>query len=375
VSDAASTDQLDSSPLQPAQSLRDLRAARYEAHYRKSCEEEHGIIKLGPEEFHPADILDALAKDAARRGRDEAQENLRTDAEEIACEQFPSPFAAPFHAFMYGSSDPLERLLRLRDSWEGLIHLLSALALSEFASVGVPINGFNIRNSEANSFAACKSKDLRTDSLALRIGLIEGVLLRATELSITLEVSKIVPREVVSEVRRLNAIRNGFSHTGTKSEQQAQVIIDEAHPLLRELLVDLSELAKVELFRLRQIKPGSPPIAEVERLMGHAQSRRLRQLDLDPASGPVALAAAPIEGLDRVLARLGPKVIDLCPYFYALNDSTGQRTRVAFFKFKKDSKWTMEVVAESELLERDQALHEAQMARFYALLGGGQSDN
>jgi hypothetical protein len=368
-------DELDPAALQPAQSLREAREGRYENHYRKWCEESYGIVELGPERFHPADILDALAVDAARRGRDEAKEALRTDVEEAACEQFPSAIAVPFHAFLYGSLDPRERLLRLRDSWEGLIHLLSAMALSECTSVGVAINGFRIRSSEANAFTACRARDLRTDSLALRIGLIEGVLNRCGELGITVELAKTVPIEEVSEIRRLNSIRNGFSHEGTKSEDQAKVIIEEAYPLLREVLVDLAPLGNVELFRLRQVKPGSPPTAEVERLNGHAQSRRVRPLPLDSASGAVALAAAPVDDLDRVLAKVGPRVIDLCPFFYALNDGTGHHTRVAFFKFKKDGKWTMEVVGESEPIERDEAPHEALMSRFYSLLSGGNDEH
>ena len=375
MSASGSQDDLDPSPLQPAQTLRVGREARYESHYRKWCEDSYGIIEIGSEQFHPADILDALAVDAARRGRNEAKETLRADTEEAACEQFPSPIAVPFHAFLYGSSNPLERLLRLRDTWEGLIHLLSALALSECASLAVPINGFKIRSSEANGFVACKSKDIRTDGLALRIGLIEGIFLRCSELGIALQVSRVLPLELVAEIRRLNTIRNGFSHALTKSEDQAQAIIDEAHPLLREVLVDLSALGDVELLRLRQIKPGSPSIAEVERMNGHAQSRRIRQLPLEPAFSPIALASAPIDGLDRVLAKIGPKLIDLSPFFYALNDSTGHRTRVAYFKSKKDGNWNMEVVGESEPVDRQEAPHEAQMARFYSLLGGGANEH
>jgi len=373
VSGIASGDRLEPEALEPAKSLVDWRKEQDEARYRQSCEDAYGMVELGSEIIHPADILDALRADAARRGRDDASTSFRTELEEKVCERFPSPIAVPFNAFLHGSLDPLKRLLHLRDSWEGLIHLLSALALSECASTGSPINGFKVRTSEASAAVPCKLKDLRTDSLALRIGLMEAVLVRCSELSIELELSKLIPAGLLSEIRRLNTIRNGFSHEGAKSESQATLLIEEAYPLFREVLVDLSELGEIELFRLRQIKPGTPPVAEVELLTGHAQSKRVRPLSLEGATGAIALGAAPVDGIDRVLAKLGPKIIDLSPYFYAFDDSTGHRTRVAFFKSKKDGKWNLEVVGESVAVIRDEGPHEAQMARFYELLDGGEN--
>jgi hypothetical protein len=368
MSDLAARSFPEPEPSAPEESFAQWRRAQEEVRYRRWCEEVYGMVQIGPETIHPAEVLGALRADADRRGRDEARASFRTDLEATVCEDFPSPVAIPYNAFLYGSLDPLKRLLYLRDSWEGLIHLLSALALSKCAALAVPLHGFNVRTSDVQNPTPCKAKDLRTDSLALRIGLFEGALNRCRELGIELEITRYVPDGLVTEIRRLNTIRNGFSHESAKSDSQAQLLIDEAYPLLREVFVDLADLAEIELFRLRSIKAGAPPAAEVERLVGHAQSKRVRSLPLNDNFASVALAATPVDTFDRVLAKIGPKLVDLCPYFCAVDDDTGHRTRVIFFKSNRNGEWHMEVVGESVPVHRPEGPHEAEMARFYALL-------
>ena len=368
MSDSTRLNSAETAPLSPAQRLVDWRHDRDEQRYRQWCEDTYGMVELGPEIIHPAEVLDACRADAARRGRDEAWAEYRTEIEETVCAQFPSPVAVPFNAFLHGSLDPLKRMLHLRDSWEALIHLLSALTLSECASIGAALGGFDVRHSETNTPKPCKREDLRTSSLALRIGLIEGVTLRARDLSLDLVMTRIIPDGVVSEIRRLNAVRNEFSHEAVKSETQAAEIIEEAYPLFREILVDLAELTQVELFRLRHLKPGSPPRAEVERLQGWAEGRRVKEISLDSPSSAVAMAASQVGNYDRVLASLNGRLIDLSPFFYAFHDATGRRSRVGFFKCNMEGKWCLEVVGDSESVRDEDSAHKAQMERFYTLL-------
>lgn len=326
------------------------------------------MVELGPEVIHPTEVLDACRADAARRGRDEAWEASRAEIEDIVCERFPSPVAVPFNAFLHGELDPLKRMLHLRDSWEALIHLLSALALSECASTGIRLGGFDVRNSEANTPKPCNKRDLRTDSLAMRIGLIEGVLVRASSVNLELATARVIPEGVISEIRRLNAVRNGFSHEALKSDTQATEIIEDAYPMYREILVDLADLAQVEFFRLRNLKPGSPPRAEVEQLKGWAQGKRVKEISLDGTATALAMSASAVGRYDRVLALLDGRLLDLSPFFYAFHDVTGHRSRVGFFKFNKDGKWWLEVVGDSESVSDEDSAHVALMERFYTLL-------
>jgi hypothetical protein len=364
-----SFDMPETESLDPAQHLVQRRRDRDEDDYRAWCEVSYGLVELGPETFHPADVFEKLAPDAARRGRDDAASQARADLEQTVCEQFPAPIAVPFHGFLEGPRSPLTRLHRLRDTWESLVRLLAAVALSEAVAIVPSMAPIALREGKEQGFRECRRRDLHSDKLAIRIGLIEGVLYRADKLSIQLGLASLLPVDVLAEIRRLNAVRNEFSHASTKSDKQATDIIDEVYPALREILLDLREMQAIELFRIKRIVPGDPsPKAEVELLVGHAQSQRIREVDLDTAAASIALSASAVDGMDRVLARLGSRTLDLSPFIYAADDDTGFRTRIFVFKRRKDEEWLMECVGDSTDKSLLAGPHETLLGRFDSLL-------
>lgn len=193
--------------------------------------------------------------------------------------------------------------------------------------------------------------------------------MRAEELDVSLNIAKALPVDVVGEIRRLNSIRNGFSHEATKSDKQAGDLITEAYPSVLELLLDLRDLQDVLLFRVRSVTPTAPePMAEVERFFGHSQSQRITELPLSTSNLPIVLGASRVGNLDRVLARVGPTVIDLSPFVYAVDDKTGHHTRLLEFKMKKESKWHLECVGDSITDPIDSAPHEVLLSRYHGLL-------
>ena len=276
MTDLPSGDQLEAERLDPDQRLTERRRSRDDEDYRTWCENLYGMIEIGQEIFHPADVLERMAPDAARRGRDECSAITRTDLEQAVCEQFPAPIAVPFHSFLEGHHLSLNRLYRLRDTWESLIRLLAALALSEAAAISTSLRPLSLRDGMSQAWRKCRRRDMLSDKLTVRICLIEGVLHRAYELGINLQVASLLPLDVLGEIRRLNVMRNCFSHEPAKSEVQAKAIIDEAYPVFRETLLDLRDMRNIDLIRIHDIQAGGK--AHVERLNGHAQSRRISEL-------------------------------------------------------------------------------------------------
>ena len=366
VTDSPSRNQQEVERLDPDQNLIERRRIRDEEDYRGWCENSYGMVNLGQEVFHPADVLDKLAPDAARRGRDDASGRVRTDLEQTVCEQFPAPIAVPFHGFLEGPRKPLTRLHRLRDTWESLVHLLAAIALSEAAGNAASLAPLVLRDGKDQGWRECKRRDLFSNKLSVRIGLIEGVLHRSQESGVNLQVASLLPMDVLGEVRRLNALRNEFSHESTKSDAQARELVEEAYPVFLEVLLDLRDMQSVELIRLQSFQAGGH--AEIERLIGHAQSRRIAECVLDDEAASVAISAASVDGMDRVLARVGLLTLDLSPFLYAADDETGHRTRVLDFRCRKAREWHFECVADSTIRTSPEAPHAALLTRVENLL-------
>ena len=367
MTDSSSRDQLEAERLNPDQRLTERRKSRDAAGYRDWCESSYGIVEVGQEQFHPADVLERMAPDAARRGRDDWSEMVRKDLEQTVCEQFPAPIAVPFHGFLEGSRSSLMRLHRLRDTWESLIRLLAAIALSEAAVSTTSLAPLVLRDGKDQPWRECKRRDLLSDKLTVRIGLVEGVLHRAHELGVDLQVASLLPIDVLGEVRRLNVVRNSFSHASTKSDVQAEAIIKEAYPVFREVLFDLHDMQSIDLIRIHSIQAGGK--ASVEQLKGHAQSRRISEFALDADAAVLVMSAKPVVGMDRVFACVGGLTLDLSPFSYAADDDSGHRTSMWDFKSKKDNEWHLECVADSTTKTSPAASHEAVLVRFESLLG------
>jgi hypothetical protein len=192
-------------------------------------------------------------------------------------------------------------------------------------------------------------------------------------MNISLEISKLLTLELLSEVRRLNGVRNGFSHQSAISEKQAKAITEEAFPVLLEILLDLRDLEKVELLRIGHIEPGTPPEAEIEVLLGHAQSRRVEMISMEGEAETRALAASRVAGRDRVLARIGSRTVDLCPFIYAEDDESGHRTRITVFKQRSAGKWYMEYMGDSVLVNDPEDPHINMLSNFEVLVNDGGS--
>ena len=366
MTDSSLRDQLEAERLDPDQRLTERRKSRDAADYRDWCESLYGMVEVGEEQFHPADVLERMAPAAARRGRDDWSEMRRKELEQDVCEQFPAPIAVPFHGFLEGPRSSLTRLHRLRDTWESLIRLLAALALSEATESATSLAPLVLRDGKDQGWRECKRRDLLSDKLTVRIGLIEGVLHRAHELGVDLRVASLLPIDVLGEVRRLNVVRNCFSHASTKSDVQAKAIIEETYPIFREVLLDLQAMQSIDLIRIHRIQAGCK--AEIERLSGHAQSRGISELALDAEAAVLVMSATSVDGMDRVFARLGGLTLDLSPFLCAADDDSGHRTSVWIFKYKKGNGWRMECVADSTTKTSPAAPHEALLVRFESLL-------
>jgi len=368
-------DSFEQESLDPAEGITRRRKTRDEEDYRERCIDEFDMVILGEEKIHPADVLDNCAPEVAKRARADAFEQARSATEEIVCDQFPATIAIPFHRFLEGNPQPMRRLHHMRDTWEALIRFLSAVALSQAAKLDSIQTPLLLRQSESENSRECKMNDLYSDRLAIRIGIVEGLVKLAASNEKLPYFFSLIPEDIPSEMRRLNVVRNGFSHESAKSDVQAEKIIEEAYPVLREVLVDLREVRNIELFRVERIRPGSNGgSAEVEKFYGHAQSQRFTNWELDLAGCNTLTFAGDVDGLHRVLAKVDSSYIDLSPFMYSIVDSTGYRTRLLEFKQYKRGKWVLECVADSCTESFDGKAHKTLLSRFTTLTRDGSNN-
>jgi hypothetical protein len=370
MSASASRDQAEPEATTPAEALLQWRETRDSDRYREWCLDTFGgYVVVGEHEFHPADVL-RLKPGVTEKSMEDCRSQLLTQDDETVCDQFPAPVAIPYHQAIHGPREPGRRLTRMRDTWEGLINLLAAMVIAEAAEIGVGAAPVHVIETASKRLA--KPKDLRSDRLSVRIGVLEGILESWRAAGVRSVLADLIPPGLPAELRRLNAVRNGFSHLGTLSDTQASRLVQESRPILHEVLVDCLFLADTQLVRLIKVTPGSPPSAEVDSLNGNSTARRIRDLDLDSDTQRVVMRSGKVGTYDRVLAIVASRCLDLSPFFYACDDESGHHTRIAFFK-KRSGGWChLEVVGQSLELSSEAELHAVEFARCQSAIFGSE---
>jgi hypothetical protein len=286
---------------------------------------------IAGENFHPADILEKLAEETYRMARSDSDQRFLEEAEENATSSYPAPIALAFNSFLHGATSALARLGFMRDTWEAVVNVCYAVVLSECVHNNISLRDVIMRDGPNNNPRAMAKRDLRSDSIAVRLGCIEGTLVYMQHAGLNAHAATIVPIELIGEMRRLNDVRNGFSHEQTKSEQQAKKIIEDCKDDLLEVLADLNGLTEIDLFRFHGIATDQPNTLKVEMLNG-CSARRITSLSLNTTDIATCTSIASPGDFDPVFVSCRGSIYPACPYLYCQHDETGHQTRVLMLK-------------------------------------------
>ncbi len=365
---SVSPEQFSNATVNAKQRLTDRRKARYDEAFRADLLDEVGDIAIANEVFHPADVLEQMAEETFRIAKSEAIQDYRVQFTETVIDAFPAPIAWAYNSFLRGSTNQLARVGFMRDTWEAAVAICYALVITEAAAIGAKLHEVLMRDGPNNAPRRLKNRDLRSDGIAARLGVIEGILVFADVNNVQMASREIIPIEVVGEMRILNDIRNGFSHAQTMSESQAKKIIEDSEQDLLDVLLDLGELASLEVFRVHQIATAHPNTLVVEPLCGITMARQVRNEAVTPDVVAKCAAISFAGEFDPVLFARNGKAFFASPYLYCGNDASGHHTRVLMFKRQQNGVVRFEVSAHSELVEFPASRIEPEMNRVLAMM-------
>jgi hypothetical protein len=157
----------------------------------------------------------------------------------------------------------------------------------------------------------------------------------------------IIPLELIIKMRELNRKRNGFSHIGALSNEQAGKIIAETEEEVLTLLHDLEYLKEVHLIRYLGQEKNIMNIKH-ERFEGYAMTRTVKVLNIN---NDILIDACRFLDNSQILATNGEWIISLKPFVHFLKSDSGHLSKICFLKKKKDGqpdpKFIFELVGEA----------------------------
>jgi hypothetical protein len=211
-----------------------------------------------------------------------------------------------------------------------------AMVVGEYRCLGLSMEGTNIKMSH-----------ILSDSLSAKLLVVEQLLQKSNEGKCKLESSKIIPLDVIGNIRNLNQVRNGFSHQAAKSEDQAARIFSDHFEEVFDILQKLQGLKDVTLMRFFNAESDAlKPRFEI--FTGHAMSRTIHEIPLTCEQHTDCIRYL---NIDSILLKINYRIYDLKPFIYFLRDDIGHNIKLCFYKKKMgeetDQQFIYEIIRES----------------------------
>lgn len=321
------------------------RLAACEPEFRASLEEDSGMITIAGETFHPADVLGSLAPMAYQAALGEFVQERMDSALRRACDEFPAPVAIPLYRALNSAENDHERLLRYKDTAEGLILVLFAVVLAECRAKGVKLKSltFPRPNGAPEVFTPEKLINDRVSyRLAMLDGLLSGLAGNASLVSI-----KRISIAAVRRLNDLNDIRHDFVHYGAKTAMEAAQICQEVREQLADAMLAFDWLADTELVIYAGRVTGQPNVAKLEVCNGNGQNRAFTERTLT-AKALSDCQSILLPKLDRPLFHWNGEICEAAPFLFTQLTSKGHRRDVWVFKRRTSAQFELENVGEGD---------------------------
>ncbi len=317
---------------------------------------EYGTLDIHGFQPRPSEVLFILSPDTYQAAFEDFQREWEEDLKERVFTAFPSPIAHYFYRFVTGYESDLQRLHFLRDTWESIVDILHAIAISECRHIGLSL-------AEPMKFS-----DLMSDKMSLRLLNIERIILAGESAGRTLKIAGIVSTATLEKMRELNQTRNAFSHGAALSEAQARVWISECYADVIDVLDDIVGLADVEVWRYFGQSDGNTLRCETFR--GHGLTRTIKSMSLSPTQ--VAESRQYFQQ-GQILVSCAGDLFSLRPLVYFKEDTSGHMTKLCVYRRTHGDtsgrKVEYEIVGEGSRLSEDRATVQSDINDLRSLFG------
>jgi hypothetical protein len=320
--------------------------------------ERSGQLDILSYQPRPSFVLYSLSQDTYQAGFADFQLQWQEQLKQSVFDEFPSPIAHYFYRFENGYENDLQRLHLLRDTWEAIIDVLHAFAVSECSFLRLTLP------------SPMKFSHLLSDSVAQRLWNLEHILNSAKSNSVALGSLQIVPSAILDTMSDLNRTRNALSHGAAQSESQARTWIGECYEDVVDILDALRPLSRVEILRYLGQVNGTTLRCEVFR--GHGFTRTIRNIELDSVQVAASLRYF-LQG--QMLICFNGIVFGVRPFIYCREEPSGHMTRLCMFRRtlgdapKRLIEYT--VVGDSSSCEEDRQVFKIELDQIRGLFGLG----
>lgn len=267
----------------------------------------------------------------------QALERYNTDPQIVLSritESFPTPIAYYIDQAVNNYQNDHHRLDLLKSCWEALIFFIYGLVVGEARHKNIPFKTFGL----------IKYNTFRSDKVNDKLTIVENILDYVTKNGFDFESAKVIPIELLTDIRKLNQERNGFEHASAKTAIQQKKLYFELFPIVSNLLNQLISFEKIKLFRFHEIV-SFPLFPRCEIFNGSSLAGKKEIIILKRENY--------IEIMDdfdnsAIYVQINDVAFSVAPFIHFYQEEHETNALICFFKKHKAGKYKFEVVSKSQ---------------------------
>ncbi len=317
--------------------------------------DEAGTIQIAGTEFLPSRILYEMEPIGYVEAYQEFQDTEFERLKDTVYNQYPSCIAYNFRLSEKGegASDPVRKLLHLKDTWESIAFVLYAIVWGEIRHKTIDLKAAQVIISMgANGnpvYEPFNTRKLLSDALKTKIQNIKAVVEYSRANGLGLKCEEIEP-DLLDKLLALQDIRNDISHHTAPTREEAEAELLQVIPLFKEMLMMTEFLAECKILRFESYTTK----CRCEEFNGHYLNKEFG--DFDFAANQAFVLGL---GQEQLFIKWDNEIFSLSPFLHFLKDAVGRETYLSFFKGKKEGKYWFEPIT-----KRDEISFDPLQARF-----------
>ncbi|MGQ3684929.1 MAG: hypothetical protein ACUBOA_07995 [Candidatus Loosdrechtia sp.] len=308
--------------------------------FNESLDEE-GDVNIANISFSRSRILFEMDFETYKQALYEFLEQDYEDLKQIIFDYYPACIAYNFRLSERGegSTDPVRKLLHLKDSWESVIFVLYALVMGEVRRKGVDLKTTQIFVSyDAGGnpiFSSFNSDKVLSDALKQKLQNIKAIVQHVKNRAIGFKCAEI-ELNLFDDLLQLQEIRNDLSHHTVPTREQAETELKTVLLLFREMLTKTRFLENCKMLRFDNYSSD----CRCETFNGHSLNREYDNFSFTEPHKSYVIGL----GQEQIFVLWDNECFSLSPFLHFDKDATGHESYICAYKGKRQGKYWYEPV-------------------------------
>jgi len=308
--------------------------------FNESLDEE-GKIEIASIPFQHSRILYELAYDTYKDAFEEFQEQDFEYLKQIVFDEYPACIAYNFRLSERGegATDPVWKLLHLKDTWEAITFVLYALVMGEVRHKKIDLKIAQAFVSQGTTgsplYINFNTDRILSDAIKQRLCNIKGLIRFCKTNSLGFKFQEI-EENLIDDLLALQDIRNDISHTASPTREQAETELKQVIPLFMTMLNKTRFLENCKFLRFDTYGAN----CRCETFNGHSLNREFDGFEFPDPQKAYVLGL----GQEQLFVEWDLEWFSLSPFLHFDRDTTGHESYICYYKGKKESKYWYEPV-------------------------------